>query len=187
MFKSAGKGCRQTAAWFTECTKEEVQAKIAEFWDTRVQGDTNMWSALRAACDSADSGAFHPDTAEAILKASGLTMHQGYLLVCYDELGFKYELPPFVVNEPTSYGETKTDPKPPTQAGVPLTIVIRSVKRPDATVNVTTTDTGKKLKSVYAEQAKAEGNRLFFNGREIKDGSYLTNLSPGVVVQAMGS
>jgi len=56
VFKSAGRGCRQTAAWFTEATREEVERKKLEFWETRVQGDVNQWAALKAACEAGDSG-----------------------------------------------------------------------------------------------------------------------------------
>lgn len=187
VYKSSGKGCRQTAAWFTDATPEEVAAKRVEFWDTRVQGDPSHWAALKAACEAIDSGALHTATAEAIVKASGLTMQQGYILVCYDELGVKYELPPFVINEPTSYGQPKEEVKTPDRPGQSVSITVRSVHRPDVTVTINTNETGKKLKSLYAEAAKPAGpQRMFFNGVELKDGAFLTSLSAGVVVTAMG-
>ena len=187
MFKSVGKGCRQTAAWFTDVTRDEVLKKRQEFWETRVQGDPNQWAALKAACEAPDSGDFHLETADAIVKASGLTMQQGYLLVCYDDLGFKYELPPFVVNEATDYGHEKLD-MTPVAPGVALELVVRSAKRPDATVHINSNQTGSDLKSAYFSSSKTDPTpvRLFFNGREIKDNAYLTHLTSGVVVQAMG-
>lgn len=188
VFKSAGQGCRQTAAWFTEATREEVDRKKQEFWDTRVQGDANQWAALKAACEATDSGERHVGTAEAIVKASGLIMHQDYIMVCYDELGFKYELPPFVINEPTGYGEGKEEQVTPSLPGVPLELTVRSAKRPDAAVHINSNQTSKELKTAYIAAAKVEGTvRLFFNGRELKDGACLYGLSSGVVVQAMGS
>ena len=162
--------------------------KIEEFWETRVQGDPNQWGALKAACEAADSGKAYLDTAEAIVKASGLTMHQGYIMVCYDELGFKYELPPFVINEPTEYGEAKEDKVVPVALAMPLDLTVRSAKRPDVAVHINSNQTGKDLKAAYRSAAHAEGPiRLFFNGREVKDNGYLCSLSSGVVVQAMGS
>lgn len=187
MFKSVGSGCRQTAAWFTSATREEVNAKRTEFWDTRVQGDPNNWAALKAACEASDSGERHIDTAAAIVKASGLTMHKGYLMLCYDEVGVRYEVPPFVINEPTEYGQDRAD-LPPAAPGVPLELVVRSAKRPDTTVTIISTQTGKDLKTLYLSNIHSESTsvRLFFNGHEIKDSSYLTELTSGVVVQAMG-
>ena len=44
-----------TPAWATEATSEEVQRKRQEFWETRVQGSSEHWLALRAACEAADS------------------------------------------------------------------------------------------------------------------------------------
>lgn len=37
--KTSGKGCKKTPAWEIDCSKEEVQKKIEEFWDTRVEGN----------------------------------------------------------------------------------------------------------------------------------------------------
>jgi len=122
------------------------------------------------------------------VKASGLNMHQGYIMVCYDDLGFKYELPPFVVNEPTQYGEMKEEHVTPTAPGVPLSLTVRSAKLGDAAVQINSNQTGKELKAAYLSAAKTQGApRLFFNGLEIKDGACLYSLKSGVVVQAMGS
>jgi hypothetical protein len=65
---------------------------------------------------------------------------------------------------------------------------VRSAKRPDAAVHINSNQTSKQLKTAYIAAAKVEGTvRLFFNGRELKDGACLYGLSSGMVVQAMGS
>ena len=45
--KKAGKDFRTTPAWETTATREEVERKRKEFWDTRVEGDLRVWETLR--------------------------------------------------------------------------------------------------------------------------------------------
>jgi hypothetical protein len=52
------------------------------------------------ACDIQD-----PDETYAVVEASGLKMHNNVLMISYDDLGHRYEIPPFIINEPVSYGE----------------------------------------------------------------------------------
>lgn len=171
-----------TPAWATEATREEVQRKRQEFWDTRVQGSAEHWQALKAACEAADSR-----TAEAIVKASGLNIHQGGISLCVDSSGLKYELPPFMVNDALVYGQERKTELSPEGKNKPITVTVRSAKRPDVQLTVNTHDTGKALKSAYVSRTKAtETVRLFYNGTEVKDTGYLGRLEEGVVVQALG-
>lgn len=187
MFKVSGEGCRATPAWATEATREEIQRKRQEFWETRVQGSTERWLALRAACEAADSRTFQLDTAESIVKASGLSLQQASITLCMDEFGMKYELPPFMINEPLFYGQIKQIQAAPPGPNRAFTVTVRSSKRPDVQLTVSTHDTGETLKTAYISHTKAtEAMRLFFNGVEIKQGSYLARLEDGVVVQALG-
>ncbi|KAJ8531526.1 hypothetical protein K7X08_026960 [Anisodus acutangulus] len=69
-----------------------------EFWDTAPHygGRKEIWDALRAAAESDIS------LAQAIVDSSGLIVQAPYLTVCYDERGNKYELPKYVLREPTN-------------------------------------------------------------------------------------
>lgn len=107
--------------------------------------------------------------------------------MCVDQLGLKYELPPFVINEPLAYGQIKQIESAPLGNRKTITITVRSSKRPDVQLAISTHDTGEVLKTAYVTKTKAtESIRLFFNGVEIKGGSYLERLVDGVVVQALG-
>lgn len=142
---------------------------------------------MKAACEAADSSKYYSDTAEAIVKASGFTLPQASIMLCIDQYGQKYELPPFMINEPISYGESKANEMTPQGKSKVITVTVRSSKRTDVNLIISTHDTGKTLKTAYVSHTKAtETLRLFFNGVEIKDEGYLAKLEDGVVVQALG-
>ena len=48
------------------------------------------------------------DTVIEVLKACKIKFIQKSLQICYDELGNKYDLPMFIINEPESYAAAKT-------------------------------------------------------------------------------
>ena len=49
-----GRGCKETPAWRTEATRQDLILKREEFWDTRTQGDPAVWRTLRMACEAED-------------------------------------------------------------------------------------------------------------------------------------
>lgn len=69
-----------------------------EFWETAPAygGDRNIWDALHAAAE-ADN-----DTANLILESAGVICSSPDMSVCYDERGAKYELPNYVLSDPTN-------------------------------------------------------------------------------------
>ena len=56
-----------------------------------------VWQALRAAAECEDQ-----DTAQAILDAIQGTLPHGNMSVVYDELGNRYDLPPYCLSEPSN-------------------------------------------------------------------------------------
>ncbi|KAG6600497.1 ubiquitin domain-containing protein 1-like isoform X1 [Cucurbita pepo subsp. pepo] len=55
-----------------------------------------IWDALRAAAEAELS------LAQAIIDSAGVIVQNADLTVCYDERGAKYELPKYVLSEPTN-------------------------------------------------------------------------------------
>ncbi|CAK0783193.1 hypothetical protein CVIRNUC_006392 [Coccomyxa viridis] len=92
-------------------TEEELQAKRAEYWDTQPHygGDRVIWDALKAAAAS-DLG-----TAAVILDSAGIVVSVEDMTVCYDERGAKYELPKYVLSEPSNLRRSKKCPQPQEQ------------------------------------------------------------------------
>ncbi|KAG4204359.1 hypothetical protein ERO13_A04G043200v2 [Gossypium hirsutum] len=80
-------------------TKSELEQMRDEFWDTAPHygGQKEIWDALRAA-------AAEPDLSQAqvIVDCAGVIVQNTDLTICYDERGAKYELPKYVLSEPTN-------------------------------------------------------------------------------------
>ncbi|KAK9836624.1 hypothetical protein WJX74_004638 [Apatococcus lobatus] len=113
--RHAGKsGCLRRPTWKSSDPLDEAQleAKREEFWDTQPHygGAREIWDALRAAA-SADN-----KTALMLLDTAGIICTSDDLSVCYDERGHKYELPNYVLSDPTNlqHGQRKqADLRPP--------------------------------------------------------------------------
>lgn len=88
-------------AWASEApiTRGQLLSKRDDFWDTSPSygGKPEIWQALRAAAETEDVA-----TAQAIMDAVNVTLPAGNLTLVYDELGNKYEIPPYCLSEPSN-------------------------------------------------------------------------------------
>lgn len=104
--------------WASEypMTKSELQRKREEFWDTAPHygGDRVIWDALKAACES------DLQTAQLVVNTAGVIVTVPDLSTCFDERGSKYELPRYVLSEPSNL-ISERDSKHQTQQQVELT------------------------------------------------------------------
>lgn len=78
-------------------TSEQLRRLVDEFWATRVEGDADMWRALRAAAEAESE-----ELRDEIVNAAGLTPANKHhsLQNMYDEKGARYDLPLFVLRPP---------------------------------------------------------------------------------------
>ncbi|KAK9153090.1 hypothetical protein Sjap_000570 [Stephania japonica] len=79
-------------------TREQLNQMREEFWDTAPHygGRREIWDALRAAAES------ELPLAQAIVDSAGVIVTSADLTTCYDERGGKYDLPKYVLSEPTN-------------------------------------------------------------------------------------
>nr|GMD08325.1 ubiquitin domain-containing protein 1-like [Ipomoea batatas] len=79
-------------------TRAQLVQMRDEFWDTAPHygGQKEIWDALRAAAEADIS------LAQAIVDSAGIIVQASDLTICYDERGAKYELPKYVLSEPTN-------------------------------------------------------------------------------------
>ncbi|CAN6195646.1 unnamed protein product [Urochloa humidicola] len=79
-------------------TVAQLRQMRDEFWDTAPHygGQKEIWDALRVASESEVSHA------QAIVEGAGIIVSNADLTLCYDERGAKYELPKYVLSEPTN-------------------------------------------------------------------------------------
>ena len=169
----SGKGCKKTVSWHTNCTKEEIDIKIKEFWDTRVEGNENVWNILKQACTEPD-----PSAVTTLLKRNNLSMPQGLLQQVYDERGHRYDLPPFVINPALKYGVTLSPIEVVPIETQDIRITFRTSKLNDLTLNVNTAEVVADLKCKLKNELNIDKKiKLFFSGKELSETSSIGNYS----------
>nr|XP_009778951.1 PREDICTED: ubiquitin domain-containing protein 1-like isoform X2 [Nicotiana sylvestris] len=98
--ENAAKQIRKPKPWkhSESITRDQLVRMRDEFWDTAPHygGRKEIWDALRAAAESDIS------LAQAIVDSAGVIVQAPDLTVCYDERGAKYDLPKYVLSEPTN-------------------------------------------------------------------------------------
>ncbi|XP_077229373.1 uncharacterized protein LOC143862252 [Tasmannia lanceolata] len=103
---SQGKGeentkkLRKPKAWkhSQPITRTQLRQMRDEFWDTAPHygGQKEIWDALRAAADA------DLNLAQTIVDSAGVIVTSADMTTCYDERGAKYELPKYVLSDPTN-------------------------------------------------------------------------------------
>lgn len=94
--------CHETIRWKSDVplTEGQLRSKRDEFWDTApaFDGRKEIWDALRAAAVAAEASDF--ELAQAILDGASVSVPNGYLTECYDELGTRYQVPIYCLSPP---------------------------------------------------------------------------------------
>ena len=67
-----------TPAYECKKDKQQLQRWREEFWETRTQGNPEVWMVIRTAIES------DAEDAAAILKAADLTTYTGSMVLCMD-------------------------------------------------------------------------------------------------------
>ena len=110
-------------------------------------------------------------------------------MLTFDEVGNRYDLPVYVINDASRYGAEKPLPKHQEgYNGYNVNLTVRSVKCRDTQLTVNTADTVAALKDKFAASSNfsAQNIRLFYNGKELKNEVqiYHYEVNDGIVVQA---
>ncbi|CAE1299856.1 Ubiquitin domain-containing protein 2,Ubiquitin domain-containing protein 1 [Acanthosepion pharaonis] len=154
-------------------TEGQLRSKRDEFWDTApaFEGRKEIWDALKAAAYALETG--DHSLAQAIVDGANISLPNGTLMDCYDELGNRYQLPVYVLSAPTNLIEEASDSdtiQDPESAspGLELPIKFRlSHSNKDLKLYVRTTDTVWKVKKRIFEEEGIDPSRQrwFFSGR----------------------
>lgn len=181
-------------------TEGQLRGKRDTFWDTApvYEGRKEIWEALRAAADAADTGDY--GLAQAILDGANISIPTGQLTEAYDELGNRYVIPPYCLNPPvTDTGVPSEDqPKhakpPPTVAiaGTPLTFKVRlSTTNEDVSISVQSTATIDDLKIKLCAEKNIQSQKItmLYSGRVLANNLAVgeLNIPKGYVIQAIVS
>ncbi|XP_064600098.1 ubiquitin domain-containing protein 1-like isoform X1 [Liolophura sinensis] len=178
-------------------TEGQLRSKRDEFWDTApaFEGRKEIWDALKAAAYALETG--DHSLAQAIVDGASISLPNGTLMDCYDELGNRYQLPVYVLSSPTNLIEdvSETDTAVDTEnssPGTEIPIKFRlSHTNKDLKLFVRTTDTVMKLKKRIGDEQGIEPSkqRWFFSGRLLNDKLRVVDakIPKGYVVQVIVS
>lgn len=94
--------CHDAIRWKSDVplTEGQLRSKRDEFWDTApaFEGRKEIWDALKAAAFAAEAKDY--ELAQAILDGASVSVPNGYLTECYDELGARYQVPIYCLSYP---------------------------------------------------------------------------------------
>ena len=101
-------------------TRMQLDQERREFFETRVTGRPEIWTALAACISLLRTGDIA--TAQSIIDAAGITVPTGDLCEgCYDEQGGLYRLPQCIVSDP----ENLVDLEDEGEGNWPLLLLMR--------------------------------------------------------------
>ncbi|CAL8069497.1 unnamed protein product [Calicophoron daubneyi] len=115
-------------------TASQLQRKRDEFWDTApaFDGRIEIWNALKAAAEFLDQD--DQEMAQAIIDGADIMLPTGTLCDCYDRLGTRYQLPLYVLSEPSNLLQDEPPSEGPIISSPPLetSTVTRSLRNINA-------------------------------------------------------
>ena len=173
--QEVGEGVKRTKAWTASISSLELYKLREQFWSSRNTGTHQSWMSLKQAAE-ADAG-----SAALILELAGLFVENGSMTVCYDNLGNRYTIPIFVLNDPSAL---KSGVQFNTTEGDNLSIKIREAGK-DVDLDIRNTESVLALKQIYGKR----NVRLFFGGKEMQDNRPLWTygLEDGMVIQVFST
>nr|CAD7266692.1 unnamed protein product [Timema shepardi] len=190
--------CHETIRWKSDVplTEGQLRSKRDEFWDTApaFDGRKEIWDALRAAAVAAEAVDY--ELAQAILDGANISVPNGFLTECYDELGTRYQVPVYCLSYPINIvkedngRDSPAECSEPIDGGAEMVLKLRlSSTCVDVKLPVSTKDTigmaKKKLQS--QEGLEPSRQRWFFGGKLLGDKLRMeeAKILPGYVVQVI--
>lgn len=171
--------------------ESQLRSKRDEFWDTApaFEGRKEIWDALKAAAYAAETNDF--TLAQAIIDGANISLPNGTLLDCYDELGSRYQLPVYCLSAPANLvadGSETESPSPEPCLGQEILVKLRlSSTGHDTHMALRTGETilAAKRRLGALEQLEPFRQRWFFGGKLLADRMRVdqAQLQMGFVVQ----
>jgi hypothetical protein len=190
--------CHETIRWKSDVplTEGQLRSKRDEFWDTApaFEGRKEIWDALRAAAVAAE--AMDYELAQAILDGASVSVPNGYLTECYDELGARYQVPIYCLSYPINIvkedngRDSPAECSEPVDGGTETVLKLRlSHNCTDIKLAVYSTDTVSMCKKKLQSQEGIESSRQrwFFGGKLLGDKLHVeeAKIPPGYIVQVI--
>ena len=167
--KYVGKGLRRMKGYKSIVSKEELEKMRKAFWETRIEGDIQVWNYLKYLCELPRS---EEKNIKAMLQANEITPLLKCINVTYDKNGAVYEIPNYCINDPVEYDLPEMHIKKPKNKEIAF-FARKGTKQIEIKLN--NNDFVEKLKKIVGTKFKINENevRLFFGGKELKNGNEL--------------
>jgi hypothetical protein len=164
-----GKGLRKMKGYISIVTKEELEKRRRAFWGTRIEGNSQVWNFLKELCELPLG---EEKNMKAMLEANEITPLQKCINVTYDKAGEDYEIPNYCINEPVSYDLPEMHVKKPDKK-----LICFHVRKGIKQIKIKSPNNAlvDKIKRNIANkmEVKEENIRMFFGGKELKNGNEL--------------
>ena len=164
-----GKGLKRMKGYISTVPKDELEKRRIAFWETRVEGDPLVWNFLKELCNLPEE---ETENISAMLEANEITPLKNCINVTYDKAGEVYEIPNYCINEPVSFDLPEMHMKKPEKKNVVFHVRKGAEQIKIKAYNNTSVE---KVKSNISKKLNIDANniRLFFRGKEMKNGNEL--------------
>ena len=164
-----GKGLKKMKGYISIVPKEELEKRRKAFWETRVEGDPQVWNFLKELCDLPEE---EGENIKPMLEANEITPLKKCINVTYDKAGEVYEIPNYCINEPVSFDFPEMHLKKPEKKNVNFHVRKGGQQIKIKAFNTTLVE---KIKNNLGKKFETDENniRLFYRGKEMKNGNEL--------------
>ena len=167
--KYVGKGLKKMKGYISIVPMEELEKRRKAFWGTRIEGNSEVWNFLKGICElpKGDEKNIKP-----MLEAYEITPLEKCINVTIDKNGEVYEIPNYCINDPVEYDLPENHTKKPKNKEICF-FGRKGVKQIEIKMN--NDSYVEKVKEIISKEFGMEKNevRIFFSGKELKDGNEL--------------
>ena len=168
-------------------SQAELQQRRKEFFGTRVEGSKEMWAALRSVSEAED-----PAFGDTVLQTAGLSPYkldaEQKLVYTYDQSGFRYEFPVFVLYAPGDLPLHSKRPVRKSAVARKKMVTLRSRfsdTSKDSSYRISSAKHISDLLDAIQNDTKLDKSKLHCVqlGRVFKDNDFISDLNEQAVVQ----
>lgn len=164
-----GEGIMKMRGYISNISKEELDKKRNDFWESRIEGKKETWEFLRNICENKE---IQQEEIQTYLSAYGIVPYRNCINVTYDNSGGLYEIPNYCIHDPSVYDlpeEHKSKPKKKK-----IKFIVRKeidVLQLEFSNYTQVTKIKEYLSSKFpgCNNCPIENIRLFFGGKEMKN------------------
>jgi len=166
-----GKGLRKMKGYISPTSKEELDKKRIAFWETRTEGDSQVWNFLRELC-ALPKG--EEKNLKVMLESNEITPLIKCINITFDKNGGVYEIPNYCINDPVKYELPEMKAKKPNLTKELKFYVRKGGKQ--IGIKCSNMDLIDKIKENIGKEFEitdVNSIRIFFSGKELKNGNEL--------------